>query len=56
MFRLNLLQGLPVVVIGAENLLCRISNSLVRKGAHLEFPGAYGGGSYKVAGQCDRLF
>lgn len=41
MFRLNLCSGLPVVALNAENSQ-EISNRVSGKGAHLEFPGAYG--------------
>lgn len=46
MFRLNIHAGLPVVVTGAENPP-GISNSPFRKGAHLDFLGAYGSGSFE---------
>ncbi len=44
MFRLNIYLGLPVVALDAENPQ-GISNRASGKGAHLEFPGAYGRGS-----------
>lgn len=41
MFRLNICLGLPAVALDAENSQ-EISNRASGKGAHLEFPGAYG--------------